>query len=249
VDNSKTCVFIDAQRVDFLGIDGPALRVCMVEQSVRLFPLRRILRIHVLGTLSKGFETLITCAERKIFVAFFTRTGRLRGQLYYPALEQTPLSHWLEHIEFDSDIHQNYQDWLLHQSLFLLSQTGFRRGCSLQGLQQASKKQEGLATEMLGVECPQAWHWLEGYLHIQVAQLLLDFGLAHPSRAKRLLQADLMPLFTLWMRNAFLIWQQRKRLPINGRTMTYFFQQHHNDLDTIGRRMLTQLASRFEAIL
>ncbi len=84
---AKTCLVIDAEKTSHIMLDGPALKITMHLQSARLFPLRRIARIHVIGSVENSFETMVSCAERQIPVAFFTKQGKLRCQLYYPVFE------------------------------------------------------------------------------------------------------------------------------------------------------------------
>src|SRR5690606_9576493 len=131
---APTSLVIDARKVDKICLDGPALKVVMISRSPVLFPLRRLLRIHVIGTLGTGVDALLHCAERQIPVAFFHPNGRLRCRLLSPAQDCGLVEHWFEHVEFDSAIRQVYEEWLLHQELHLLSKLGFNAGaCERRG--------------------------------------------------------------------------------------------------------------------
>lgn len=46
---AKSCLVIDSRKAEKISLDGPALKVRMQSQSSRLFPLRRLSRIHILG--------------------------------------------------------------------------------------------------------------------------------------------------------------------------------------------------------
>lgn len=250
MEAAKTCLVIDSRKAEQLRLDGPALRVRMQEQSSRLFPLRRLSRIHILGDLQQGFEALIHCAEHQIPVAFFTVSGKLRCQLYFPVLENTLISHWLEHVEFDAQAREIYGDWLQHQSLHLLSCLGYKRGaleqrlrCNLERLHHACKQVLGEHQYRLAMD------WLEGMACVQLSQIIIDHGLANQSRGMRKLIDDITPLYDFWLHHHLAKYQIKKPLRINGQTMSDFYQTQADDLDYFTRRMLSQLAVRLESII
>jgi hypothetical protein len=65
MDTPATCLVIDARKLESLTVDGPALKVTMRSQSARLFPFRRLSRVHVVGAIRDGIDTLLQCAERQ----------------------------------------------------------------------------------------------------------------------------------------------------------------------------------------
>lgn len=81
-DVALTSLVIDSRKLARMGMDGPALKVTMRGRSAILFPLRRLCRIHILGTPESGMDALLFCAEQRVPVAFFHFNGRLRCRLH-----------------------------------------------------------------------------------------------------------------------------------------------------------------------
>lgn len=248
---SKSCLVIDARKLAGLSLDGPALKIRMSLQSSRLFPLCRLARIHVLGSLQAGFDALLHCAEQQIPVAFYTLKGKLRCQLYYPVFEQRFLSHWLDHMDFDSQVKQQYQDWLANQTLFLLASIEERDGIHQSRADLCREKIHHQCKQSLGEQrFHEAGDWLQGFMLAQLSQILVSLGLPNQSRNKRLLQEDLEPLCLLWLLHQLARHCQKRPLhKIDAYSMSTFYEQHADSLDYIIRRMLVQLSSALEAII
>jgi len=249
-DIAPTSLVIDARKLDQLTLDGPALRVRMRLKSAMLFPLRRLSRIHVIGAISEGLDALLHCAEQQIPVAFFTVNGRLRCQLYYPMYENSLLSHWIEHVDFDIQAREVYDDWLQHQMLHELARIGANQGAREQRHQLVKETLRHLCKEKLGShEFQSAQAWLEGMMIVQLSQLIVDFGLANQSRGKRRLLADISPVGELWLLYFLALAVQRSKVTVNSKTMTELYHQNSSQIDYTVRKMLTQLASRLESII
>lgn len=247
---AKTCLVIDSRKAERISLDGPALRVRMHAQSSRLFPLRRLSRIHVLGDPLNGFDALIYCAERQIPVAFFTATGKLRCQLYFPVFENSIIAHWLEHVEFDVAARQQYDEWLLYQTLHLLSLMGCTHGARELRLKLVDERLNHLCKQKLGERKFQlAMEWLNGIMTVHLSQIIVNQGLADQSRGKRQLMSDVMPLYELWLRYHLSQRLDRKVLNVPAQDMSEFYQEHSEQVEYMFKRMLTQLASRLEAIV
>ncbi|MBC6907360.1 hypothetical protein DWB84_18135 [Saccharophagus sp. K07] len=250
MDIAKTCLVIDSRKTEQIRLDGPALRIRMQQQSSRLFPLRRLSRIHIVGELQQGFDALIYCAEHQIPVAFFTLNGKLRCQLYFPVLENSLISHWLEHVEFDQQAQQEYDDWLKHQTLHLLACMGYRTGSIERRLQSILNQLHHACKKELGEKLyRQAMDWLEGMANAQLSQIITNLGLANQSRGKRKLMEDITPLYQLWLHHHLAKQLQKTQLNINGYTMSAFYQAQADELEYFTRRMLAQLTTRLESII
>ncbi len=249
-DIAPMSLVIDARKLDQLTLDGPSLRVRMRLKSAMLFPLRRLSRIHVIGAISNGLDALLHCAEQQIPVAFFTVTGRLRCQLYYPVYDNSLLSHWIEHVDFDVQARQVYDDWLQHQMLHELSRIGANQGAREQRYQLVNETLRHLCKQKLGGrEFHAAEAWLEGMMNVHLSQLVVDFGLANQSRGKRRLLADISPVGQLWWLYFLALAVQRSKVRVTPQTMTELYQQHSAHIDYTVRKMLTHLASRLESIV
>lgn len=250
MDITKTCLVLDARKLERLRMDGPALRVTLCEQSSLLFPLRRLDRIHIIGNLNEGLEALLYCAERQIPIAFFSAAGKLRCQLYFPVVEHTQLSHWLEHIEFDPQASEQYAEWLHNQRAYFLSTLDVMTGSQRTRLQRLQEKVHHIGKKVLGERQHRlAQEWLEGICIAQLSQLVVNHGFSNNSRGKQRLLDDILPLFQLWLGYQLAVQLERGAMTINGKTMSGFYQTQADTLAYMGRRMLAQLASRLEAII
>ena len=251
MDSATTCLVIDARRLHAIRIDGPALKVTMKSQSSRLFPLRRLSRVHVIGTANMGLEPFLHCAERQVPVAFFTVKGKLRCQLYFPVIANTLLSHWFEHVEFDCDIKQLYERWLEGQTRHILAQLNVPRGCPENASAQLAQQMRKLGRKSLGSDrWDSAMDWLAGMLVVQLSQVVVEYGLANQSRGKRKLLDDIGPVFSLWLTARFVSRiAPYKRRAIDGVSMSAFYQEQSQGIDYMIRRMLIQLITRLESIV
>lgn len=251
MNNATTCLVIDARHLDALVIDGPALKVTMKSQSSRLFPLRRLSRVHVIGPATSGLDALLHCAERQVPVAFFTVKGKLRCQLYFPVLANTLLSHWFEHVEFDCDIKQLYELWLEGQTRHVLAQLSVARGCPQSGCKHLEQQLRQFGRKSLGAaRWDSATDWLAGMLVVQLSQIVVEYGLANQSRGKRKLLDDIVPVFSLWLTARFASnTASYQRRAIDGISMSVFYQEQSQSIDYMIRRMLIQLITRLESIV
>jgi len=250
-DVARTCLVIDSRKLSALALDGPALRVRMDKQNTRLFPLRRLSRIHIMGALHDGFDALLHCAEQQIPVAFFTIKGKLRCQLYYPVFEHSVLSHWLDHMEFDPEAKQQYEEWLAHQTLYMLSTLGERRGAYELRRDLVEERLNGICRQMLGEKrYRDAQEWISGMLMAHLSQIIVGFGLQNQGRNKRRLQQDITPLCALWLLHHFAgECRESRAVHIDGFGMSAFYQRYAETLEYLVRRMLVQLSSRLESII
>ncbi len=247
---AATCLVIDARKLDTLSIDGPALKVRMRMQNSRLFPLRRLSRIHVIGTLRDGLECLLHCAERQVPVAFFTYTGKLRCQMYFPVVENSIISHWLEHVDFDVEARQIYDDWLHHQTLHVISQIGFSEGARETRFQRLSEKLRHICNSKMGHrDFGDALDWLSGFFAVHLSQIIVDHGLSNQSAGKRRLMKDISPVCEIWLIYNLAVTANKRKLKVSAQSMSDLYQQHADDIEYTARRMLSQLATRLESIV
>lgn len=248
----RSCLVLDANQIARLALDGPALQITLHQQSHRLFPLRRIARIHVIGPLDTGFATLLHCAEQQIPVAFFNTKGALRCQLYYPVHENGVLAHWLEHIEFDEQAAVLYQDWLQLQHTHLLARMGCRQGAHNTRTDLVEQHiTRILKTVWSKAQINDAQDWLDGLLTSHLSQLIAQEGLAHQSRGTRRLLEDLLPSCKTWLLYCLTqhIIEQKKAPRLDAHGMSQFYQHISDSVEYLIRRMLVQLVTRLESII
>jgi hypothetical protein len=248
----RTCLVIDAENLDQLYMDDRALCISLLHENVRLFPLRRLARIHVMGEINTGMNALIHCAEQQIPVAFFSRRGKLRCQLYYPVFQNGILGHWLEHVEFDQQVAEIYESWLTLQQLHILSQIGVCDGAPEARIKRTKQRLHELLNTHWGKgNIHEAHEWLNGILFSHLSQLAMQHGLANQSRCKRKLLEDLLPISELWMVYLLAVSIiEKKQIPeLNAKGMSRFYQNHSINIEYMISRMLSQLVSRMEAIV
>jgi hypothetical protein len=219
-------------------------------QSARLFPLRRLSRIHVVGAVENGFEAFIHCAEQQIPVAFFSVRGKLRCQLYYPVFTNGIISHWLEHVEFDEQAKYEYSEWLANQKLYLLACMGYRKGSSEQRMQLMQETLNHFCKKIIGaVKFELALDWLSGIMAVHMSQVIVEQGVANQSRAKRKLMDDLSPLCELWLKFMLSKKLESGKIFVSAYSMSTLYQEQVEFIEYTLRRMITQLASRLESII
>lgn len=244
-----TTLVIDSRKLQHLKMDGPALKVTMHGRSPMLFPLRRLSRVHILGIPEVGMDALLFCAEQQVPVAFFHHSGRLRCRLQ-PAVTSTTLpDHWLEHVEFDPEIAQLYEDWVLHQELYVIASLGINKGAResrrkilVEGLRHFCRERLGRG----GLK--EALEWLEGQLRFHLEHTIETFGFTqHRGRARLL--ADMLPLGQLQLLFSLANRLLQGEMQIHAQTMTAFYQAHAVQVEYTARRMLTQLVYKLEAVI
>lgn len=250
MEMAKSCLVLDAHKLEKLSIDGPALKIRLLHQSDRLFPFRRLARVHIVGTLNNPIEPLIELAEQHIPVAFFTLKGKLRCQLYYPVFANSIISHWLEHVEFCPQAKHEYAEWLLHQNLHFLASMGYRNGnleTRLQSVEEHLNK--GCKKIISSAQYELALDWLSGIMAVHMSQVIAAQGVAHQSRATRKLMDDLSPICILWIKAILFQKLQTGKITITAQTMSYLYQEQATFIEYTLQRMMVQLITRLESII
>ncbi len=249
-DVALTSLVIDSRKLNRLRMDGPALKVTMRERSPVLFPLRRLCRIHILGTPENGMAALLFCAEQQVPVAFFDFNGRLRCRLHPAAGASALVDHWFEHVEFDPQINQLYEDWVLHQGLYAMSQLGINTGACQSRRQLLYEALRGVCRRQLGKEqLKAALEWLDGLARFHLDHLIESFGFSQQRGRQKLLE-DMVPLLELRLLYALATTLQKHAVfTVTPQSMTTFYQRQADGIEFASRRMLTQLVARLEAVV
>lgn len=249
-DVELTSLVIDSRKLLRMGMDGPALKIVMRGRSSVLFPLRRLCRIHILGMPDSGMAALLFCAEQQIPVAFFHFNGRLRCRLLPAGGKPALTDHWLEHVEFDPQIRQIYDDWVQYQGLHSLSLLGIRGGGCESRKKLLYEALRGYCRQQLGRKnLKTALEWLDGLLRFHLEQVIEAFGFVQ-ERGRLKLLADIKPICDLWLLHALAVrLQQRASFRVTAQHMTTFYQQQAVQVELSSRRMLIQLVNTLEAVV
>ena len=248
-NTTGTTLVIDSRKLQQLAIDGPALKVVMQGKSPVLFPLRRLSRIHILGASAVAVDALLHCAEQDIPTAFFHANGRLRCRLASATKTPGRVDHWFEHIDFDDNIRQLYQDWLHHQQAYVMSQLVIG-GCGGRSRQLLDEALQGYFRQQLGKQGKtSALEWLDGLLTCHIEQQVTAGGFVSPHSQNRLVQ-DIKPICNIVLHYALAVHlQQQSGFVVSAQSVTAFYQQHAETVENNVRRMLMQLVNRLEAVV
>jgi len=94
-----------------VAADGPALEVAAEGQAVRRFPLRRLGRLCVTGSVVLSAEALTACLNQGIAIAFLRSDGGLAGMAWpaLPRVERT--ANRLEALVRRPDWRSRYENW------------------------------------------------------------------------------------------------------------------------------------------
>ncbi|MGD8175642.1 hypothetical protein [Marinimicrobium sp. ARAG 43.8] len=249
-DVALTSLVIDSRKLCLIAMDGPALKVIMQRHSPVLFPLRRLLRIHILGTPGKGMDALLFCAEQQVPVAFFHFNGRLRCRLHPASGAPSLMDHWFEHVEFDPQMSQLYDEWALNQRLYVMSQLGVNAGNCPSRKKLLEETLRGYCRQQLGRErLKDALEWLNGLLCFHLEHTIDEFGFSQ-QRGRQKLLADIKPICDLWLLHALAgRLQQKRKLRVSAQSMMEFYQQQARSLEFSIRRMLVQLTNILESLV
>lgn len=250
IDVALTSLVIDSRKLSRMGMDGPALKVVMRGRSSVLFPLRRLCRIHILGTPASGMEALLYCAEQQIPVAFFQFNGRLRCRLLPAGGTPALTDHWFEHVEFDPQVRQLYDDWVLHQGLYTMSRLGISGGLCDARKQLVYETLRGYCRQQLGKKnLKTALEWLDGLLRFHLDQVIKELGFVQERGRLKLLE-DIRPICDLWLLHALAErLQQPAGFCVTAQNMNAFYQRQAIELELSLRRMLIQLVNILEAVV
>lgn len=104
-------LYLDGTRTLRVTADGPSLEVAAKGQAVRRFPLRRLGRLCVTGSVVLSAEALTACLNRGIAIAFLRPDGGLAG-MAWPALARVErTADRLEGLVGRPDWRSQYENW------------------------------------------------------------------------------------------------------------------------------------------
>lgn len=108
-------LYLDVSQVNEVYLEEVALRVVCYEQADQYFPLRRIARIVVTGSVEWSTPALLACLEYGIPIAFRRRDGYLVGHCLSDRSSSTPLELLVGQCLDNPMADQRYQQWRGHE--------------------------------------------------------------------------------------------------------------------------------------
>jgi hypothetical protein len=94
--NQRRPLFIKGRRLEILRFREPALELKLINQSIQLFPLRRLSQVCLIGQVECNISVLFTVAARGIPVHLFTGKGKAMSKLLPAMQNQDVLEDTLE---------------------------------------------------------------------------------------------------------------------------------------------------------
>lgn len=73
-------LYIEGRSETRVSLDAPALKISVSEQADQLFPLQRISRVIVIGSVEWRTDALLACADRGITVTFLDNNGGIAAR-------------------------------------------------------------------------------------------------------------------------------------------------------------------------
>ncbi|MGZ8136334.1 MAG: CRISPR-associated endonuclease Cas1 [Methylococcaceae bacterium] len=104
-------LYIDGQEGTWVKLDMPALKVTCADRADLLFPLQRISRVVVTGSVCWDTDALLACADQGIAVAFLSDDGELRGRWLGKGGERQTFIQRLADLMTRPDGVELYEDW------------------------------------------------------------------------------------------------------------------------------------------
>tara|TARA_R110000868_G_scaffold122666_1_gene325267 strand:+ start:1459 stop:2238 length:780 start_codon:yes stop_codon:yes gene_type:complete len=193
----RRCLFVEAEQLVGVRLDGPALRLRAPRRSWQWFPLRRISRVLCVGVPGASFEVWARVAQHGVPVLFVQKNGRVISQLCFPGAESASFQHWMSATFADAELSQAYQNWLEN---FTRHSYGLMGAVSCDVAHAASKAELALlklAKQRRLSLTQEMRQWAETLVANQLVQQAMEFGLPASGSCTGRLLADLKPVASL----------------------------------------------------
>lgn len=168
-------LYIDGSPGCRVVLEDPALRVSLMDQADRLFPLTRISQVVCRGVVEWSMSALLACADAGIAVLFLEKNGKLRAKWLGRSGERQAPAQRLVDLFARTDGPELYQNWTL--SMEKLAARSFARRIGLSDWQEApvARLRAQLAIT-LGSEGRHCANLLRNLLHAELLGWLSKAG-------------------------------------------------------------------------
>lgn len=208
----------------WVGLDGPALRVSSLTQAERLFPLRRIGRIHCCQRVSWEMEALMACAEQGIPIVFMDDEGQVQARLLGRPGERDELRSRLFEFLLLPEAPGRLRHWMDTHRQRAARWAGTKLGLRKQATHAAAVRQwlEQATECYAGPRHAQLTRqWLRGLTYTWMEEHLRDLGLGRSNEMGQAgspcLAADLTDILYWYLEPARHGWLQRRYLTAQRR--------------------------------
>lgn len=104
-------LYLDGAQAVVVTLDGPALRVAQAGRSAGRYPLCRLSRVIVSGTVDWATPALIACLRAGVVVTFLDKDGELAGLCIGACANGVNLHNHLEEFALRPDWPAHYANW------------------------------------------------------------------------------------------------------------------------------------------
>ena len=241
-------LYINGQRETWIELEEPALKIRSHQQADQWYPLPRLSRIIVSGTVHWQTEALLACADHGITITFLTETGELRAKWLSRSQERQAFVQRLLDLLAKADGPDRYHDWYLSmerlaiRSLARRLVPGYHRQVTRSELTDYLKAQQ----QALSLNCSsQTYHDVRTLLHAHLlelsAQIGIDAELEHLHGAILNLPKDGVELIFWDFELPLLIWLEKRSTPPNHRDCIEFYETRKTRVEQLFRGFTNKL--------
>jgi len=227
-----------------VALDQPALSVVTPEKTRQLFPLTRISRVVVSGSVEWSMPALFACADAGISIVFLNQSGVVRCQWVGASPKNSSIVPLFSELLLRQDALQRYQNWSVAMQRMSARSSARRIGFS--EWQEVDVK---VLDEWVQQSLNESWlpikFQLKGYLLSSVLQYLGDLGF--DSKCDFLVDgqfslADELTKLLLWdFYPSLLLWCQRSSQVPEQELVVKFYQQRYQRVEHLLRGLLNKL--------
>ena len=210
-----------------VALDGPALRISRSNASDRRFPLERVSRIVVSGSVSWSTDALLACADEGIAVCFLKADGGLRARwIGRPSKRCDFAQRWSNFLD-RPDYKELYAQWRSNIRRRAIRFCALRMGRPSIGCNRDVIRVIQQETNCDAVELRRIKKKINGLAHARCVEELARVGLGSDNASLKLIAPDLVAMIQWGLHPDFAVWWQRRRRPSSGPDSAIsFFEQH-----------------------
>ena len=225
-------------------LDEPALSVITAGKTRQLFPLTRISRIVVSGSIVWSMPALFACADAGINVVFLNKSGRLRCKWIGSSPQKSSVVQSFSDLLQRQDALQRYQNWSVAMQKMAVRSSARRIGCI-----DWRDIKVNIFDEWVKQSLNESWLPIKSRLKVYVLSTVLHYlsELGFDAQCDFLVDgafnlAENLTEILVWdICPALLIWQQRSSHLPEQELVVKFYQQRCQRIEHLMRGLLNRL--------